>query len=578
MGKVTAKFLGKELVIKCMNVTGAASTSPANANSANYVKVEQGETKVLKAGESTTYGAYTLTVDSVDSQAGSAMISVASGSSKEAQILNKDSTYFFLSGLDVKLQAVTSGSAQLTLGSAVEKTIYTDDTDGWFGNKDYDVKIGRTADLRPYIELQYAPDTALTGTNALDIGKELKFINDVFYLKAESMKATTPGTITVKYSAGVTACNLWTKTDNLNVIEVNFPTATEGNTAANATTDANAVRGSGDNTQTVYLYTADMTKLSVTYKKPDLTCGGVYNLITPSGGAQNSSVILYDGKYKDTIVQMVVATNATNSATWDMPYLFFRTYQIGKDTTKYDQVGAYLTTSAAKFSRVGSTTAVATDAVYNSTLPSTPTQLVSKTDYNIWLGTKDKDFITTYGIKVPAVKSKVESGTGSLELQVPELQDKVAIFVGKSGKTSYTGKTVGDTISGVTIDAINVAEAKKATTVAITLPVAAVDTEVTEPTKDDLILVGGPSVNSLVAQLGLTKEDFKKGETGVGKLVFKANAFGGEKSAIVVAGWDAENTRASAWVLAHYKTYTDNLKDKTDVTVTGTGTTGLEVA
>ena len=105
------------------------------------------------------------------------------------------------------------------------------------------------------------------------------------------------------------------------------------------------------------------------------------------------------------------------------------------------------------------------------------------------------------------------------------------------------------------------------------------DTEVTDPASRNLILVGGPAVNRLTAQaMGLT---YPTGGAdsgipeGAALIRLVENAFGGSNSALVVAGWDAEDTRAATSVLQNYRSYANSLDGRMEVQVSGTSVTAV---
>jgi len=91
--------------------------------------------------------------------------------------------------------------------------------------------------------------------------------------------------------------------------------------------------------------------------------------------------------------------------------------------------------------------------------------------------------------------------------------------------------------------------------------IARVDTEVTEAQKqaNNLILVGGPCVNRLTAQaMGLnypTCGTDSKIPQNAAMIKLVNGAFKEGMAALVVAGWDAENTRAACSVLQQYGAY-----------------------
>jgi len=105
------------------------------------------------------------------------------------------------------------------------------------------------------------------------------------------------------------------------------------------------------------------------------------------------------------------------------------------------------------------------------------------------------------------------------------------------------------------------------------------DTEVTDPASRNLILVGGPAVNRLTAQaMGLTYPTTGADSgipEGAALIRLVENAFGGSNSALVVAGWDAEDTRAATSVLQNYRSYANSLDGRMEVQVSGTSVTAV---
>ncbi len=109
---------------------------------------------------------------------------------------------------------------------------------------------------------------------------------------------------------------------------------------------------------------------------------------------------------------------------------------------------------------------------------------------------------------------------------------------------------------------------------AVTSAVAKLDTEVTSAEKQkNLVLVGGPCVNKLTAEaLGKTYPACGA-SSGIAEntaLVQAVDdAFATGKVALVVAGWEADNTRLATSVLQNYETYLKGVS-ASKVTVTGT--------
>jgi hypothetical protein len=108
---------------------------------------------------------------------------------------------------------------------------------------------------------------------------------------------------------------------------------------------------------------------------------------------------------------------------------------------------------------------------------------------------------------------------------------------------------------------------------------AVLASQVSDPTSANVITVGGPCINSVTAEImGLTYPacgaDSGLGEgEGIVKLYES-----GDKVAIVVAGWEAEDTTRATRVLADFKKYQDaGQLVGTEVKVTGTSATEFTV-
>ena len=137
-------------------------------------------------------------------------------------------------------------------------------------------------------------------------------------------------------------------------------------------------------------------------------------------------------------------------------------------------------------------------------------------------------------------------GQDTVTIYYPDDQVSANIFVLAQGATtSTTGATSGTTVQE---------------SVPITTAVARLDSEVqadqAAKTTKSLILVGGPVVNSLVAELASAAKTWdaqKYRDNGEGTYVldYVDNAFGGGKAALVVAGHSAADTRASSKMLVN---------------------------
>lgn len=150
-----------------------------------------------------------------------------------------------------------------------------------------------------------------------------------------------------------------------------------------------------------------------------------------------------------------------------------------------------------------------------------------------------------------------------VEVTIPKEQMYANVFIAPTEATTTTSASAG---SGVTVNSVSGVETAK------------LDTEISDKTSKPMILVGGPAVNMLTAEVaGLSYPTYGAEAASVfgfseGKAVIKMfeDAFGGDNVAIVVAGWEEDDTRRACKVLKDYASY-DLSGDH--MIVTGTSTT-----
>ena len=181
---------------------------------------------------------------------------------------------------------------------------------------------------------------------------------------------------------------------------------------------------------------------------------------------------------------------------------------------------------------------------------------------SINLGTKDEDHRTHYGTIIYDPESN--GASDQVELSIPGDEMEARIIISGPGTTVTSAASSGGAVSIVSAKGTDVAK---------------LDTEVSDPAARNLILVGGPAVNRLTAQaLGLSYPTYGADSTipeNKGMLKAISNAFGGSKTAIVVAGWTADDTRAASDVLKRYEDYTAQLSGNAAVEVSGTTVTAM---
>jgi hypothetical protein len=142
------------------------------------------------------------------------------------------------------------------------------------------------------------------------------------------------------------------------------------------------------------------------------------------------------------------------------------------------------------------------------------------------------DYVDLYG----TYAVRTTSGQDTLTIYYPDDQVHAIIGVGEADKTASIGGATGATVDAAVV---------------ITSPVAKLDNEINTATlASDLILVGGPCANALVAELaadnttGIPACDSWTLTEGLIKEV--TNAFGSGRKALVVAGTTADDTRSLA--------------------------------
>ncbi|MGC8929377.1 MAG: S-layer protein [Candidatus Woesearchaeota archaeon] len=105
--------------------------------------------------------------------------------------------------------------------------------------------------------------------------------------------------------------------------------------------------------------------------------------------------------------------------------------------------------------------------------------------------------------------------------------------------------------------------------------VTVLDKEVSNYQAQNLIVVGGPCVNSIAATLMPYTTDCWEGFTP-GKAIIKLFEHSNGNVALLVAGYSADDTRRASKVLANYKDYASKLKG-TEVVVSGIDLTNINV-
>jgi len=171
------------------------------------------------------------------------------------------------------------------------------------------------------------------------------------------------------------------------------------------------------------------------------------------------------------------------------------------------------------------------------------------------------------GIVIKDPKAHLSGDSFDFNVDGDETDFKVNVII--TGPTGTTTTEGGDVIKKV---------------VPVTNAVAKLDSEVSLPVNKNLVLVGGPGVNKLSAQaMGLTYPTY--GSSGL--LPFASGegyikVFDGTLEtgyvAVVLAGWEAQDTRNACSVLQQYGTFKTQLDGNVAVKVTSVTASGITPA
>ncbi len=181
---------------------------------------------------------------------------------------------------------------------------------------------------------------------------------------------------------------------------------------------------------------------------------------------------------------------------------------------------------------------------------------------SIEIGAKETDVRSTFGIIVKDPDAGAENDEVAFE--VPDEQVYAKVYLGSvSGGTTVSDGSTSMILSGLNAE------------------VAVLDSEAS--TSTPMVVVGGPFANAIAAQLVSTAdaETFfgYDGSTGKGVVkLYDVSETPWSVQAMIVAGWDAKDTRAAAYILSQYvsgaKTLS-NLEGKSMITVSASGATTI---
>jgi len=172
------------------------------------------------------------------------------------------------------------------------------------------------------------------------------------------------------------------------------------------------------------------------------------------------------------------------------------------------------------------------------------------------IGAASQDVVTNGGL---IVTNPSNAGSNTAIIKAPAQTLNVMAYIGKAG--------AGTTTTGGTVNQL----------VPVTTPIAMLDTEVTPAVySKNMVLVGGPCVNSIVANMA-ANGTFKYTCSGwpgsnFGYISVANNVFSQGTTVVVVAGTTAPDTRLAADVFQNYDTLLSSYTTQSAVQITGTTT------
>jgi len=374
--------------------------------------------------------------------------------------------------------------------------------------------------------------------NPVTIGQCYTFPNDYAKVCLDSLTVDSYQTYEMTVETGVDlsdAGGIWSQTTGATVLRITSPGENEG---------LEVLVGGSNKTDTIYLK-ADTSagRVSVFYVDSNNDVKFAGNL-TMSGETPHD---LANINYQDTKSGDLKFTVLNASAS----YLYINVYL--ESTLSSDDLTTKWATSSGDFHHLGDNAdqADSSEIAWGSTS----------------IGSKEYDQRTKYGVVVKNPDSNGASDKVTIEVPADQVKAKVVVY-GPGGTAS---ESEGGTIKKV---------------VPITTAVAKLDTEISDPATvgKHLVLVGGPAVNRLTAQaMGLSYPTYGGSgllpfAEGEGYIALYDGIFKSGQVVLVVAGWEADNTRMATSLLQQYSTFADELGSNTAVKVTSLSSSGITPA
>lgn len=563
----------------------------------NQVKMLAGSVGTASATTPVVYGDYSVYSDlGIDATWARVIVKDAAGNTVGQQTINQGSDYSFTSiGLTVKLTAVRALADGTVVGSdlvvgatnAVEKTYPVSCDISGTGSSDYrfpgetewciqasGFTDGNVA-VDDKIEVVYKPTTTkyIKSTDANpamalpnDYGM-IGFVGDGWNYDTWTTLTFTPvAGKTAYWDKGMTgATNTTLAASNLNGIEI----------AADVPGSiVDPIHGTNAYDKVYILYNYTLENATATDPRYPVMVGfydSINNRIAVDLTAGTGYYSVLDDANETSVYTFNFTISYSNGAARGDWHLLNVTTVLNPDlrldmalgTTGYDnsvnltwqpKTTSWSTTAAPEFRLGSSSSAQAEDIKVLSTDTSGVSQTVN-------IGAATTDVVTDSGAIV--VTPATYTGSDKAMVKVPAQALYAKMYVGELG-----GTTEGGDVSYTSYPSVP-----------ITSAIAKLDTEMSSlKTAKNLILVGGPCINDLVAELA-SSGDFDYScdswpARDFGLITAIDDAFATGKVALVVAGTNAAETRVATSALQMYDTILDGV---TAGSVEVTGTVGAPV-
>jgi hypothetical protein len=557
---LTMKFLGKT-----MKITNVADADTFTA----YV----GDTYSMNIGDSVTVEGKTVTLENVGST-GSCRISIdgtlytVSGTETQGGIEITVDDYFYADALAERGATLIMGTQSSETYNSGDKFKKDDnvcnnepeDTDCWewhvgglLTNAATTVGTGGPT-AGPYIGVKNAFVINDDSDNPITVGGCYALPNDYAQVcfDSQTVDADDYTTLTLEYDGDADLSQAVSGNTDQDTIHITT-TAEEG-----LQLESDSITGLSADTRTrefwLEVNETDADFVNVYYRNSasQKALAGYVNSTTNNVNFAR----VYYGDTKGADVELDLSGDASAGAS-----LLNLTFDIqGKTTTdipdNYDDLNVQLKhASGGAFAGLGATA---------STEEADELQWAGGTGTITWqnIGTKDEDHRTMYGIVVKNPKSHGASDEVVMEVPSEEVFAKIVV---RGPTTTVTAGTSG-TVKKV---------------VPVTNAVAKLDTEVSLPVGKHLVLVGGPAVNRLTAQaMGLDYPTYGGSgllpfAEGQGYIEVVDGVLETGKYAVVVCGWEADNTRDATSVLQQFGSFKTQLDGNMAVKITSVSASGI---